>query len=329
MKIIKKIYKLINFMFLYLTPKYHKYACLSLKYKWYIKFGDNSQVKFKDLNNKVCYSYFSFFNNIDSIDYFKPKNLLLDKCVFVYWDKGYDGMPNIVKECYKQLLETTKYKVILLTDENIKNYVNIPNEIYNLVKNGIITKTLFSDILRFCLLSEYDCIWLDSTVLLLKDFPNDIFDYPIYTINPGKEKSIFDNLPSLYFAPDLLIQQTYFLAGKNKSIFRKTFNLLISYFLTEPRVLSNVRPYYITYFAFEFLCSSDLDFIKSLNERPINNSFVERIEGTSDYAYFVHKDFYFGADTFLYKLSYKFDIKDFDVKQFLDYYKKEVLNHNG
>lgn len=54
--------------------------------------------------------------------------------------------------------------VILLSDENIFDFVKLPEYIINKYKKGYITRQQFSDIIRLNLLIEYGGTWVDATM---------------------------------------------------------------------------------------------------------------------------------------------------------------------
>ena len=55
------------------------------------------------------------------------------------------------------------HRVIILTEDNYKQYVNIPEWLEEKKNKGVISRTHFSDVLRLTLLSHYGGLWLDST----------------------------------------------------------------------------------------------------------------------------------------------------------------------
>lgn len=105
-----------------------------------------------------------------------------EKIIWLCWFQGIENAPEIVQKCYESVKETfSDYKINVLTDENIKEFVQFPDYIWEKYSNGIITKTHFSDILRLELLSKYGGIWIDATVYVSnKNIPkymeeNDLF----------------------------------------------------------------------------------------------------------------------------------------------------------
>lgn len=87
--------------------------------------------------------------------------------IWVCWWQGEEQMPDIVKACYHSIQKhACTHPVILITSENYQKYVDIPEEILNKQKSGIIDITHFSDILRMMLLRKHGGIWMDSTLLI-------------------------------------------------------------------------------------------------------------------------------------------------------------------
>ncbi len=79
-----------------------------------------------------------------------------------FWWQGEDHMPDVVRHCYHRIKKNNN-NVVLITKENVREYVQFPKEIYDKVENGIISYTHFSDILRLTLLANFGGMWIDVT----------------------------------------------------------------------------------------------------------------------------------------------------------------------
>lgn len=87
--------------------------------------------------------------------------------IWVCWWQGEENMPEVVKVCYRSIKKLSgRHPVVLITEENLKDYVQLPQIIMDKYAAGIISKTHFSDILRFYLLKEHGGIWMDITNFL-------------------------------------------------------------------------------------------------------------------------------------------------------------------
>lgn len=113
--------------------------------------------------------------------------------IWVFWGQGEDQMPVLVRACYKQLISLNG-DVVLVTKENVHDYVDIPAAIYQKVESGKLTWANFSDIVCTTLLAQHGGLWLDATVWITRPFPFDDFEgMSFYSANgkvPINHKSI-------------------------------------------------------------------------------------------------------------------------------------------
>lgn len=103
--------------------------------------------------------------------------------VWCCWWQGEEGMPELVQLCHtrlKQVIPSEKAELCLITLENYKKYVELPEDVVNKFKNGIITMTTMSDVLRFHLLEKYGGYWVDATVFFTGAIPQEYFSGKYY-----------------------------------------------------------------------------------------------------------------------------------------------------
>ena len=85
--------------------------------------------------------------------------------IWTIWLQGMDQAPEVVKKCYESMKRNMPDKeIVVITDDNFKDYVQFPDYIMEKYEKGIISKVHFSDLLRIELLSKYGGTWLDGTV---------------------------------------------------------------------------------------------------------------------------------------------------------------------
>lgn len=128
--------------------------------------------------------------------YYNIENNNIDKnyTIWIYWAQGESNMPPLVKACYNSVkYHFSNQNVVLLTDNNISEYINIPYHIQDKKNNNIISIQHYSDYLRIALLKEHGGLWLDATVYVTKwfDITNTSFfsiscNDLIYVPNEGK-----------------------------------------------------------------------------------------------------------------------------------------------
>ena len=103
-------------------------------------------------------------------------------CIWICWWQGLENAPEIVKRCVASIQKHAgHHKIIMITDENYKEFISFPMWIEEKYKRGIITKTHLSDLLRLSLLARYGGVWLDSTFFCTGDL-EPCFKTPIWSI---------------------------------------------------------------------------------------------------------------------------------------------------
>lgn len=96
-----------------------------------------------------------------------------NKVIWVCWLQGMDNAPKLVQRCYESLKSNMKgYKINVITEENMFEYIEIPDYIVTKWKKGIISFAHFSDVIRVNLLVKYGGVWIDSTVLCTDNLLN-------------------------------------------------------------------------------------------------------------------------------------------------------------
>lgn len=97
----------------------------------------------------------------------------IPKLIWVFWDKGYEKMPPLIKEIYENNIIICKkynYQFNLITLENINNYLCIPDRVYHL---EFIQQQ--SDYIRYNLIYKYGGLWLDSDFIIFSN-PDALFN---------------------------------------------------------------------------------------------------------------------------------------------------------
>lgn len=154
--------------------------------------------------------------------------------VWVCWLQGMEKAPEIVKKCYRSLIDNLEDReIVLLTNENYKDWVTFPEHIQKKIDNGIITRTHMTDFLRLELLQHYGGTWIDATVFCSgKNIPDYIWnsDFFIYQVlKPGLDAhaqrtsswfiTAYTNHPIVMLVKELLYE------------YWKTNNRMADYFL--------------------------------------------------------------------------------------------------
>lgn len=118
----------------------------------------------------VMLQYFEkeFASFTKSYDYDRPlpeTEPALRNRIWMCWWQGIENAPDLTKACIKSVQKNAGiYTVTVITENNYKDYIDVPDWIGRKFQNGVISRTHFSDYLRCSLLAAYGGIWLDSSI---------------------------------------------------------------------------------------------------------------------------------------------------------------------
>ena len=103
--------------------------------------------------------------------------------IWIFWYQGIKNAPDVVQQCIASIKKYNPDKEIIILDEkNITQYYKMPSYIKQNLKNGSITLTHLSDIIRMNLLKKYGGFWMDATIFFSeKLFTTKVFNQ-FYTI---------------------------------------------------------------------------------------------------------------------------------------------------
>lgn len=152
------------------------------------------------------------------------------KKVWVCWLQGMEQAPPLVQRCYRSLQENLKDReIILLTEENYRDYVTFPAHIAEKLASGEITRTHFSDLLRLELLINHGGTWIDATVFCSGG------NIPAYMLDG--ELFVFQNLKPGADGHSTLISSWFMTACTNHPILLLTRDLLYRYWEKNHRLV--------------------------------------------------------------------------------------------
>ncbi len=99
------------------------------------------------------------------------------------WWQGEENAPEIVKLCFARMREYSgNHDLRIITQENFRDYVYLPDYVFEKVRAKKMTLNAMANILREHLLLKHGGLWLDSTIYVANHIPEDIFTREFYTI---------------------------------------------------------------------------------------------------------------------------------------------------
>ena len=173
---------------------------------------------------KICNNYLNWTYDLSEL---LPANnpCLNSKNVFVYWNDGIELAPDLVQKCHSQLIHNIPngYNLHVITEENIGNYVNFPQFIYNKLNKKIIGQAHFSDMLRTALLYFYGGIWMDATCLLTQPIPQKILKSELFMFQANK-MNLVETYPPIK-------NSNWFIAtsGRGNFLLKRVLEILLNY----------------------------------------------------------------------------------------------------
>lgn len=218
-----------------------------------------------------------------------------DAPIWVSWMQGYDNAPVIVKKCIDSIKKSTHHPINLITKDNLSKFVNIPDYIMDKYNQGIITNAQFSDILRMSLLSQHGGLWIDATIFIPKNIPEEVFHNRFYSCKRHPKPS---NYISQY-------RWTSFLNGCQKGciIQKVVADLFLAYWRENKYLIDYLLVDYFMMIVYRNF-SEARDLIDNLE---YNNSLIDELQAKmnlefdeNEYQELINQE-----ETYLFKLSWR------------------------
>lgn len=159
-----------------------------------------------------------------------------ENIIWILWWQGLENAPPLVKACINSSINHKgNAKVIIITKDNINDYIEVPRYIVDLQSEGKMSMANMTDLIRVMLLSKYGGLWLDSTIFTSQDIPSNFFDLPFYSLHTQYEYNCYvqHNLYHIFILGSVP-------NGKLVSFVRdlfleywKKYDLIIDYFLLD------------------------------------------------------------------------------------------------
>ncbi len=189
---------------------------------------------------------------------------------WLLWFQGWDNAPDIVIKCRDSI---RKYggsrEIICLDKESFPKYIDIPKDIEEMYKNGIIANAHYSDIIRLELLKKYGGLWIDATILLTDKLDDYITTGPLFLYQfPTVQPRIISNWLIYAYSNNMIIKETLKLVYRYWRTEKKVINYFFMHYLF--RVVSNI--YYKEWQDVPYFPNS----LCNLLQREFNNIYNEK-----------------------------------------------------
>ncbi len=251
--------------------------------------------------HEIMLEYFEkrFGDFYGSYDYEKQSiNASSEFCdrIWMCWWQGEENAPPLVKRCIESVKRSAKnHEVTVITEDNYREFVDIPEWVLKKVDEGIITRTNFSDLLRLSLLAQHGGMWLDATFFCTEEADLDeYFQYPLWSIK--RPDYLHCSIASGYFAGYSLL-----CSSENRYI----FSVIRDFFLHYWEHTDMLIDYLLVDYMIVLAQKHDKRISDAFKEIVPNNKNCDELFKVLGCAYDEEKWRALADNTYLFKLSWK------------------------
>ena len=219
--------------------------------------------------------------------------------IFQCWLQGVENAPPLVKKCIASVEKFKgNRKHIVITNENLNEWVRLPSFVWEKYKSGKIGNAHFADIIRLYLLAEYGGYWIDATCFMTAEIPEVVDSEPLFMYHSSGRWDW------------TLVNNCFIHADKGNSLILAWRDIMIEYWKGENRALE----YFFCHLCFRTLLLNSLlksgydnmPFVLQDDTHKLAGCFALEMDDTE-----IEKILH---SSFIHKLSYKLNV-DFGNSQ--------------
>ena len=218
-----------------------------------------------------------------------------DNCIWTAWLQGEENAPEVIRLTIASIRQNAGgHPVIVLTKNNIEQYVEISSLIKQKHDAGIMGHAHFADVIRMRILETYGGIWLDATTLLYESIDSAAFSSAFYSpgLSVKNERFISGSRWNVRFIGGCRDSEYLFIISEMLSSYWQEHNLPIDYFVFD----------YLLYIVYE----NDIQFHNIIDNSPQLNVPTHALIIIMNEAYSEQQLNSMMSNQQIYTLSYKF-----------------------
>lgn len=175
--------------------------------------------------------------------------------IWMCWLQGEAKAPRLVLNCIESVrrLADSSQRVVVLTEHNFSQYVELPAVFVSKWRGGLISNTHFSDLLRIHALAQHGGYWIDATCLQTSAVPSFIRESSLFMFRSHGEFSY------------TLIQSCFIRCERDNYVMRKWCAAMEAYWQREDRLIQ----YFALHLMFIALVRSDEAFAAQYRAMPV------------------------------------------------------------
>lgn len=184
----------------------------------------------------------------------KPVHDDKNEKIFTIWLQGEENAPELVKACYRSIRKNCTQELVVLDENTIWDYIDLPEVIKEKRRLGQIANAHFADICRVELLYRHGGIWLDSTGFATAPVPKWIIDQDFFVYMAGSNVG----------SPYSYIQNCFIRARKGAYLLAAWRQTIHNFWMNEPREFD----YFMHQLMFKALVQTDPVAAKYFEKMP-------------------------------------------------------------
>lgn len=173
--------------------------------------------------------------------------------IYTMWLQGEDNAPDLVKACFRSMRRHCKQELVILDENNVFDYISLPETIIKKYKQGKIHHAHFADICRVELLYEHGGYWLDATGFVTSPIPKWI-----------EKEDFFVFLAGHVGSPYSFMQNCFIRARKGSYLLAAWRAMILEYWMKENCTFD----YFMHQLMFKTLVMNDLKAKKYFKQMP-------------------------------------------------------------
>ena len=265
---------------------------ISKSFCWFlIKLGySNRELQAMEIRNKKYSKLTKKYNKyIKDKEYYKPEpsDEGADN-VWICWFQGIDNAPLVVRQCVNSIKENMKGKKIhIITEDNMFDFVEIPQFIIDKWHSGTIAYAHISDILRTELLLKYGGVWIDATTFMSDSIPDYVYKHRLFLLHFKRREDLTININSWFIFSE-----------KNNRTLQIVRDLLYIYWKQEKRLSEYFLWHMFVKMAFDKY-PEDYESIQYISEEPAHYLYYNLFRHYDESYWQIIKQ-----SSFIHKVSY-------------------------
>lgn len=179
--------------------------------------------------------------------------------IWMVWFSGEENLPPLQKMCVDSVRRNANgHEVVMLSLQNYKKYIDIPEKILELYHKGILNPANLCDVIRMRVLSKYGGFWIDSTVYVTDPITDQFFKTKLYSMKKQKE---------WYYVSKCRWSSFCFYMNKSSLLPHVVDKMLMKYWESETWIID----YFLIDYLIDIATKKYQSIRDEINEVPFNN----------------------------------------------------------